>query len=99
MTTAPLVLPPKVRAVVYAVLTILGLAVGAAQVGYAAANQSNPTWLTVALAVVPFLASGLGAVALTHTPKAEEVAYEPKHAAIPDEVALGPTGINAGDYE
>ena len=71
MTT--LALPPKVRVYVYAILGALSLAVGAAQVGYASVNQPNPDWLTVALAVVPFLAAGLGYTAATHTPAAKTI--------------------------
>ena len=79
---APPAMPAKVRAAVYTVMSILGLGVGAAQVGYAAANVPNPTWLTVALAVVPFLVAGLGFTAATHTPKADaSVEYIGEHRA------------------
>lgn len=74
MTT--LAMPAKVRVYVYAVLGVLSLAVGATQVGYAALNAPNPDWLTVALAVVPFLAAGLGYTAATHTPS-EDAIIEP----------------------
>ena len=77
-----LAMPPKVRVYVYAAIGLVSLAVGAVQVGFASINEPNPEWLTVALAVVPFLASGLGAVALTHTPKAEDVAYVGEHRAV-----------------
>lgn len=63
-----LALPPKARVYVYAVIGLVSLAVGAFQVGYAALDAPNPDWLTVALAVVPFLAAGLGYTAATHTP-------------------------------
>lgn len=56
----------SVRQAVYVALSVIGLAVGAAQVGYAAIEASQPNWLTVALAVVPFLAAGLGFTAATH---------------------------------
>lgn len=63
-----LVIPERARVYVYAVIGVLSLAVGAVQVGYAAVEAPNPDWLTVALAVVPFLAAGLGYTAATHTP-------------------------------
>lgn len=61
----------SVRQVVYVALSVIGLAVGAAQVGYAAVDASQPDWLTVALAVVPFLAAGLGFTAATHVRPSE----------------------------
>lgn len=67
-----LALPPKARTVVYAIIGIVSLAVGAAQVGFAAVDQPAPDWLTVALAVVPFLAAGLGYTAATHVPSAPD---------------------------
>lgn len=64
-------IPAKARTYVYAVIGAVSLIVGACQVGYAALEQANPDWLTVALAVVPFLAAGLGYTAATHTPRTE----------------------------
>lgn len=68
------VISPKARAVVYTVFAFLGLGLGGTQVGYAAAEAGQPTWLTVALAVYAFLGSAFGYTAVTHTPKDEEVA-------------------------
>lgn len=61
-------LPAKARAVLYYVTFIVGLVLGATQVGYAAAEFDQPTWLTVALAVFAFLGSGLGLTAASNTP-------------------------------
>lgn len=59
---------PKTREVIYSVFTVLGVALGATQVGFSAAQQGQPAWLTVALAVYAFLgAAGLG-VARANTP-------------------------------
>lgn len=69
-----LAIPTRYRTYVYAVIGAVSLAVGACQVGYAALDQPNPDWLTVALAVVPFLAAGLGYTAATHTPREATVA-------------------------
>lgn len=75
----------NVRQAVYIVLSVIGLGVGAAQVGFAAIDAGQPDWLTVALAVVPFLSAGLGFTAATHvrpsaadeTPVPDD--YEPRH--------------------
>lgn len=63
-----LVIPATYRAYVYAAFGLVSLIVGAFQVGYAALSVPNPDWLTVALAVVPFLGAGIGYTAATHTP-------------------------------
>ena len=63
-----LAIPAAARVYVYAAIGLVSLVVGAFQVGYAALSAPNPDWLTVALAVVPFLAAGLGSTAATHTP-------------------------------
>lgn len=60
-------LPPKVRAVVYYVYALVALGLGGTQVGYAAAEAGQPTWLTVALAVLAFLGAGLGVTAASNT--------------------------------
>ena len=78
-----LAVPPKARVWVYAILGGLSLAVGAAQIGYASVNAPQPDWLTVALAVVPFLAAGLGYTAVTHTPS-EVTTVAPAKALDPD---------------
>lgn len=64
---------PKVREAVYSVFAVIGLALGAAQVGFSAAEAGQPVWLTVGLAVYAFLgAAGLG-VARANTPTPERV--------------------------
>ncbi|WP_122262254.1 hypothetical protein [Ornithinimicrobium cerasi] len=91
MTT--LAMPAKVRVYVYAVLGVLSLAVGATQVGYAAINAPAPEWLTVALAVVPFLAAGLGYTAATHTPSQDAI-IEPGEG---DVIEVTPGGDHRDD--
>lgn len=61
-------LPPKVRAVVYYVYGVLGIGLGATQVGFLAAEAGQPTWLTVSLAVFGFVGLGFGLTAATNTP-------------------------------
>lgn len=62
------VMPAHVRRVLYVVFAVVGLALGAAQVGYGAAEAGQPTWLTVALAVYAFVGTGLGFTASANTP-------------------------------
>lgn len=69
-------IPARARAYVYGVFGAVSLAVGAAQVGYAAVQTPAPDWLTVALAVVPFLGAGIGYTAATHTPAADPPAVD-----------------------
>lgn len=61
----------RARLTVYAVVATVTLIIGAIQVGYASLEAPQPDWLTVALAVVPFLAAGIGYTAATHTPRSE----------------------------
>lgn len=67
-----LIIPEQIRVYIYGSIALISLVIGAVQVGYAALEAPQPDWLTVALAVVPFLAAGLGATAATHTPAPED---------------------------
>ena len=62
------VMPAHVRKVLYVIFAVVGLALGATQVGYSAAEAGQPTWLTVALAVYAFVGTGLGFTASANTP-------------------------------
>lgn len=62
------ILAPAIRSKVYAVYAVLGLILGATQVGFAAAEAGQPVWLTVALAVYAFVGGALGFVAQANTP-------------------------------
>lgn len=53
-------LSTRARDILYAVFAILGIVIGAVQVGVAAAEMSQPVWLTVALAVYAFLGGAFG---------------------------------------
>lgn len=68
-----LAVPPKARRYVYGIVGAVSLAVGSAQVGYASLGLEAPDWLTVALAVVPFVAAGVNYTAVTHTPSSQAV--------------------------
>lgn len=60
---------PKLRQLAYRVTAALGLALGATQVGFLTAGANQPLWLTVALGVYGFLATGMGVTAASNTPK------------------------------
>lgn len=62
------VIGPKLRRRLYAGYAATALALGATQVGYAAADAGQPTALTVALAVLAFVGTGLGLTAAANTP-------------------------------
>lgn len=65
-------IPAHRRQQVYAVFAVVGVILGATQVGYAAAEQSQPVWLTVALAVFGFLSGAVGYVAASNVALPDE---------------------------
>ena len=81
--------PYQARVYVYAVIGVLSLAVGAIQVGYASIEAPNPEWLTVALAVVPFLAAGLGYTAASHTPSEDTIVQPGRHVDLDGDGVAG----------
>src|SRR5690625_6642153 len=60
---------PSTRKTAYYVYGLIGVAIGALQVGYSAAELGQPTWLTVALAVFSFIGAAFGITAGQNTPK------------------------------
>jgi len=62
------IIPAAWRKIAYAVYALIGLALGAIQVGFSAAEAAQPVWLTVALAVFAFVGAGLGLTAASNTP-------------------------------
>lgn len=66
-------IPPHVRSSLYLASALVGLGLGAAQVGYQAAEAGFPTWLKVALSVYAFLAGALGLTAASNTPSYQDV--------------------------
>ena len=66
-------IPPKVRNTLYLVSALVGLILGATQVGYQAAEAGFPTWLKVALSVYAFVAGVLGLTASANTPSYADV--------------------------
>ena len=62
------IFPPETRSKIYWVFALIGLIIGAIQVGFASVDVGQPTWLTVALAVYAFLGGGIGFTAQANTP-------------------------------
>lgn len=62
--------PAKARRPIYAGFALVGIGIGATQVGFAAADAGQPLALTVALAVYAFLSVPIGTLAAINTPKA-----------------------------
>lgn len=72
-------IPTRVRTYVYLTLALIGLALGALNVGLLAAAVAIPAWLTGSLAALPFLMTGLGFTAATHVPAAPDAMRERQH--------------------
>lgn len=61
------ILPAARRRTVYAAYAVVGVLIGALQVGYTAASADQPTALTVALAVYAYVGIAIGATAASNT--------------------------------
>lgn len=66
-------IPSTWRKAIYVGYAIMGVLIGAIQVGFAAAELGQPVWLTVTLAVYAFVGGAVGLTASTHTPQAKHV--------------------------
>lgn len=64
----PLADRPDLRKKVYSVFWLVGLLLGAIQVGYATDEGSDPDWILPSLAVYAFLGTGVGYTAAQNTP-------------------------------
>lgn len=60
-------IPASWRKPIYGAFAVIGVLLGAAQVGIAAVGEANPDWLLVVLAVFPFLAGAIGFTASANT--------------------------------
>ena len=65
---------PRARRIAYQGFWTISLAVGAVNVGFQSADVSTPTWVTVALSVLPFVGAGIG-----YTAQANVTEYDPRH--------------------
>lgn len=84
-----LYIPPAARVWVYGIFGAVGVALGATQVGFAAAEAGQPVWLTVALAVYAFLGPAIGYTAATNTSRTDPVTVNVNSPAaeVPGQVA------------
>lgn len=78
-------IPAKVRKPLYAILATAFLVIGALQVGFAAVDAGVPGWLTVALAIVPFVASAVGFTAQGNTKPVGGTTVDPDDVESVDE--------------
>ena len=62
------ILPAETRSKIYWVFALLGMLLGATQVGFSSAELGQPTWLTVLLAVYSFVGGAIGFTAEANTP-------------------------------
>ena len=60
-------IPAAWRKPIYGAFAVLGVVIGAIQVGFSAAEVGNPLWLNITLAVFPFLAGAVGFTASANT--------------------------------
>ena len=65
---------PKARRIAYQAFWTVSLATGAAHVGFQSADVGVPAWLTMTLAVLPFVGAGIG-----YTAQANVTEYDPRH--------------------
>lgn len=67
----PLADNPTLRKKVYNIFWLIGLVLGALQVGYGTADGADPSWLLPALAVYAFLGTGVGYTASQNVKEVE----------------------------
>ena len=61
-------LSPNVRATVYSLYALVGVVLGATQVGFQASENGFPVWLKVTLSVYAFVGTAVGLTAVSNTP-------------------------------
>lgn len=61
-------LPPNVRAAIYSGYALLGVILGAVQVGFQTSENGFPVWLKVTLSVYAFVGTAVGLTAVSNTP-------------------------------
>ena len=65
-------IPAAWRKPIYGAFAVLGVVIGAIQVGIAAIGAENPEWLLVVLAVFPFVAGAIGFTASANTNQTQD---------------------------
>lgn len=71
------ILPDKWRKTLYAIYALIGVGLGAIQVGIASAGSEQPVWLTVSFAVYAFVGGAFGLTAASNVPKPTPVERDP----------------------
>ena len=61
------IVPANYRQVIYSIYAVVGVILGAVQVGFGAAEAGQPVALTVSLAVYAFVGGALGLTAAANT--------------------------------
>lgn len=86
-TSNPLydLIPAKSRRTTYAIFALVGLIMGAVQVGFFAVDPDLPTWLNVTIIVYNFLALPFGALAASNVPSPERIIYADDMQDVPQE--------------
>lgn len=88
------VLTGRTRQIVYIIIGVIGLGLGATQVGYLAVpGGSQPIWLTVALSVLGFLTTSLGAIAASNVSPDREVVNVEYGTSLAERESLEDGGI------
>lgn len=86
---------PTIRKTAYYLYGLIGLTIGAIQVGYSAAELGQPTWLTVALAVFGFIGAAFGITAGQNTPKKIRNTLSEE----PEDNDFGPEDLDIPEHE
>lgn len=60
-------IPAAFRKPLYGAFAVIGLTIGAFQIGIASVSGAEPEWLTIAVNVFPFVATAIGFTAASNT--------------------------------
>jgi hypothetical protein len=63
---------PQLRRTLYTVGVLVGVTLGAIQIGFSAAGHGDPVWLKVCFAVYGFLSASFHLTAATNVPNAPQ---------------------------
>lgn len=69
-------IPASWRKPLYGAFAVIGLTIGAFQIGIDSVSGAEPEWLTIAINVFPFVATAIGFTAAANTNKPE---FEENH--------------------
>lgn len=89
-------IPARARRPIYGAFAVIGVVIGALQVGYAAVDVANPQWLLVTLAVFPFVA---GAVGFTAQAATDATAMTVDPDSVPDDIEPEPDELSGDNMD